>query len=123
VERVEDALREQHLYVHSATREPFGLTIVEAMASGLPVVCIDGGGNAELIENGVNGFVVRPGNVADFADRVEQALGDPARYETLAAGARRTAERYDIGAYAERLLQLYREALVTIPAVDAAGRP
>ena len=44
--------------MHSASYEPFGLVLLEAMAAGIPCVSIDGGGNRDIIINGENGFII-----------------------------------------------------------------
>jgi len=111
VENVEQELKDQHLYVHAARRESFGLTLIEAMAGGLPVVCLDGGGNAELMEEGRNGFLLPEPDVAAFAGRVECALTDEPYYQALASGARRGAEAFDMRTYAGRLLAIYEDAV------------
>jgi len=63
----------------SEFNETFGLNNLEAMAYGRPVICSDGGAFPEVVRNGIDGFVVSTGNVAEFADRmceltVERAL-------------------------------------------------
>ena len=62
VSKVEEFLWNSDIYVHSATYEPFGLVLLEAMASGIPCVSIDGGGNRDIIENEKNGFIIEKGN-------------------------------------------------------------
>lgn len=71
--------------------EPFGRVIMEAMASGLPVVCEARGGYTELVEHGRNGFLFR-GDVEAF-DIVERLRADPALRRTIAHAARDTVER------------------------------
>lgn len=56
--------------VLSSISESFSNSIVEYLAAGLPVVCTDVGGAREAVEDGVNGFVVNPGNHAAMADRI-----------------------------------------------------
>lgn len=51
-------LQEENIYLHTATYEPFGLVMIEAMASGLPVISLDGKGNRAFINNRENGFIV-----------------------------------------------------------------
>jgi len=54
--------------------ESFPLTILEAMSCGIPVVATDVGGIPEMIENGVNGFLIKPGDPTALAERISQIL-------------------------------------------------
>jgi glycosyltransferase involved in cell wall biosynthesis len=65
--------------VHCSDREPFGLVLIEAMASGLPVVASDVDGPREIIRHGVNGLLVPPRDVEGFASAIEQILSLPDR--------------------------------------------
>jgi glycosyltransferase involved in cell wall biosynthesis len=107
VSGIERLMGESHVYVHSATYEPFGLVLVEAMAAGLPVVCLNGRGNRELIENGVNGFMVDPPDAAVFADRIIECVSSPETWNRLSTGALAISRRYDMEAYAQRLTGFY----------------
>jgi len=79
------------LVVHFSTRaEPFGRVVVEAMACGVPVVAAHAGGPAEIIEDGVTGWLIAPGDVGALERRIVAAL----RSDNSAIGAagRRAAE-------------------------------
>ena len=57
--------------------EPWGLVLNEAMCGGLPVVASDKvGAAADLVRDGVNGFVYPAGNVGALADRLQRVLGN-----------------------------------------------
>ncbi len=107
VSGIERLMGESHMYVHSAVYEPFGLVLIEAMAAGLPVVCLDGRGNRELIKNGENGFMVDPADAAVFAERILECVSSPETWNLLSAGAQAFAQSYDITSYTQRLLALY----------------
>ncbi len=72
--------------------EPFGLVVVEAMAARKPVVATNLGGPAEIIENGVSGFLISANNVSEFADRLEQLIKDANLRERLGQAARQRVE-------------------------------
>lgn len=74
--------------------EPFGLVTLEAMACGVPVVAHRIGGLSSLVDDGVTGFLVEPGNVEALADRVAMILHDGALHRTLSLAARRAAEAF-----------------------------
>lgn len=62
----------------SVTPEPFGMVVPEAMAAGRPVIAADAGGPAEVVEHGVHGLRVPPGDVDALADAVLALAADPA---------------------------------------------
>ena len=65
------------IFVHSGCCETFGQTIQEAAASGLPVVAPAAGGPLDLVEDGVTGFLVTPGDRGALADGVARLVADP----------------------------------------------
>ena len=73
--------------------EGFGLTVAEAMSSGLPVVASDRGSIPELVADGETGFVCDPGEPGRFVERLLLLLGDGALREKLARAGRERVER------------------------------
>jgi len=105
---VEERLRNAQLYVHPASYEPFGLVIIEAMASGLPVVSLDGYGNRELMKEGENGFMLATDATAEmFAEKISWLMKNTAERERMGRNAAEFALNYDIGHYAEKLMEIY----------------
>jgi glycosyltransferase involved in cell wall biosynthesis len=84
--------------------EPFGLSVVEAMACGTPVIAINRGSMPELIEDGVTGFLV---------NSVDEAIAAVARLPQIdrVACRRAVAERFSVERMADRYIQLYRRIL------------
>ena len=92
--------------------ELLGLVVLEAMASGTPVVCSRLGGLPEVVQHGVTGFLVEPGNVPELRARLAELLRDPARARRLGGNARELVlERFTWRACAERCLAAYMELL------------
>ena len=88
--------------------EPGGLVVLEAMASGLAVVAPDRGGPAEVIEDGVNGFVVPVDDPDRIADAVEQLLTDPDLRAQIGRRARvRIVNDFDVRNQVDQLVDLY----------------
>lgn len=104
-------LNHSHVYVHSATYEPYGLAIVEAMATGLPVVGIDGGGNRELIVDGINGFLLTKQDAQAFSGKIREVVKDNQTYQQFGEQARKSAEQLDIGSYVTKMVALYEKAM------------
>lgn len=101
-------MAESDLYVHPANYEPFGLVLIEAMTSGMPVISLDGRGNRGLIENGVTGyFLPVDAPQEEFVKRVEEVMLDREKLIKMGLAAQEFSEAFDIRQYCERILQLY----------------
>lgn len=100
-------------FVQPALFEAFGLTVIEAMASGLPTFATCFGGPLEIIEDGVSGFHIDPNHGEAAATLLAEFLArcavDPAHWQAIsAAGLARVEARYTWRRYAERMLTLAR---------------
>lgn len=101
------------VFVQPALFEAFGLTVIEAMATGLPTFATRYGGPLEIIVDDVSGFHIDPNNGEDSAERIatflERCTQDPEEWMRLSDGAiQRVEERYTWKLYAERMLNLSR---------------
>ncbi|MEZ5173270.1 MAG: glycosyltransferase family 4 protein [Bacteroidia bacterium] len=105
---IPEKLKNAHLYVHPAWYEPFGLVLLEAMASGLPVVSLDGYGNRELLNNHENGYLLPKDCTAEeFADKIIYFIENSAERERMGKNAVEFAKTYDIDHYTDKLLEIY----------------
>lgn len=77
------------IYVQPSYFEGWGMAVIEAAASGLPIVMTDVGCAGEVIKDGESGLVVPPGDASALAGALERAYADAALRSTLAEGARR----------------------------------
>ena len=102
-------LRSLDVVVHASTRpEPFGRTILEAMACGRAIVVASGGGAEELIENGRTALTHRAGDPAGLADALATLIRDPGLRAQLGSRARQTAVlSFSRGRLGPVLLSLY----------------
>ncbi len=80
------------LFVQSSDYEGTPNAVLEAMALGTPTVATDAGGTAELIEDGVHGLIIPPGDVSVLVRAIERAIDDPAASQARAAAARTRVE-------------------------------
>ncbi len=109
------------LCVWPAINEAFGMALLEAQASGLPVVAGDSGGVAGIVENGVTGLLVPPGDAEAFAAATRRLIAAPPLHSEMAAAALRKARgQHDLATAAARLARLV--AHLTAPAERALER-
>jgi glycosyltransferase involved in cell wall biosynthesis len=98
------------VFVFSSLSEGLPLAVLEAMAACLPVVAFRLPGLDPLIENGVQGFQVEPGDAEALAERVLEVVADRQRAESMGrAGRQRVVEEYDLAESVQRLEQVYEE--------------
>lgn len=92
---IENWLRKSKVFVLTSDSEGLSLSVMEAMMCGLPAVASDVGDLGDLVENGVNGYLV-PRRLPDlFSDRIIELLTDVRRLEAFSQAARRSALRYE----------------------------
>ncbi len=100
-------------FVQPALFEAFGLTVIEAMASGLPTFATLYGGPLEIIENGVSGFHIDPNHGSRAAEHMveffDRCAAEPGYWDKISVGAvQRVKRRYTWELYAERMMTLSR---------------
>jgi glycosyltransferase involved in cell wall biosynthesis len=104
--------RSRAVVVPSAWEETFGLVVVEAMAGGVGVIAAGHGSLPELITDGENGRLFRPGDAGDLAGVLGEVGTDRDRWHQMGRRARSTYEdRWDPDANLARLLEIYRFAI------------
>lgn len=89
--------------------EPFGIVALEAMACGRPVIASRTGGLAEIVNDGVNGFLVEVGNYLQLAQRMVNLIKDQERREAMGEAARRRAAEFSWDRVADQTLALYND--------------
>ncbi len=100
--------RRAALFVLPSLFEPFGMTALEAMACGTPVVASRLGGIRSVIESGVNGLLIDPSDAAELAAAMIHLLSEPTFAQRIGNAGRETVrERYSWEAIAGRHLELY----------------
>lgn len=89
-------------------QEGLPVSIMEAMASGVPVVASKSGGIPDLVIDGINGLLVNEKDVNGLAERINKVLTDKNYGETLAANALETIKKYDYKIIAKEYYNLYK---------------
>lgn len=104
---VEEELKKANFYVHSANSEGFGLTIVEAMAVGLPVISFNAKGNMDIISNGVNGFLFENKKASDFGEVIIELFNNKEKYQKVSVQGLKTSLEYSLTKYVKNLMLIY----------------
>ena len=101
---------ESSIFVLTSLYEPFGLVMPEAMSCGLPVVAFDcPSGPANIITDGVDGFLIKDRNVKQFADRLCQLIESPDLRRSMGNAAIQSSQRYSPNRIMAQWMSLFRE--------------
>ncbi|WP_141933169.1 glycosyltransferase [Microbacterium sp. SLBN-146] len=114
-----EALASFDVFVHPGESETFGQTIQEALASGVPVVATGTGGPVDLVRSSVDGWLYRPGDVADLRARVADLAGDQTKRRAFAAAAREGIAGRTWESLCRDLVAHYEDARLLRPLDDA----
>ncbi len=108
---VPELLRALDMLLVPSWEEPFGRTVVEALAVGVPVAATSVGGPREVLDDGVEGLLLPPRRPDTWVAALSPLLSDPHRLAEMARRGRARASAFDRGAHAERVLSVYEEVL------------
>jgi len=97
------------VFVNPALTEPFGLTLIEAAASGAPIVATNDGGPEEIISRCHNGLLIDPLDPEGIADAIQGILADRPRWQRYSrAGLRGVRQHYSWDGHAEKYVKLVK---------------
>ena len=89
-----DLFDDHDIYLFPSLYEPFSLTLIHAMACGIPTIASRAGGNPEIVADGASGLLSEPGDPADLARAIGRLATDPGLRARLSSGGRTSAGRF-----------------------------
>lgn len=99
------------IFIMPSLTEALGVTFLEAMAAGVPVIGTNVGGIPEIIQNGVNGLLVPAESPSAITEALNRLLADKQLRESLAENARATLKKFDVSSMMECTYRLYKEVI------------
>jgi len=108
-ERMAELYNEADVFVLPSLNEGMSNTMLEALASGLPLIATDTGGSKELIHNGRNGFIIKMKDPADIAEKLEKLINNPVLMKSMGEESRKIAETMSWKKVAEEYFNLYKK--------------
>ena len=107
-----EALHEADLLcAPSLSGESFGMVLTEAFAAGTPAIASAIAGYSDVVTDGVDGVLVPPGDSQRLAEELQRAHHEPERLAAMGAAARRSAQRYAWPHVADRVTEVYQQAI------------
>ncbi len=107
---VEDFLSISDLLISASVVESFGLSILEAMSCGVPIVSSNSGGVPEIIVDGEQGFLINPEDVSGFADAGIEILSNQSLQQSMSkSGSARARALFDVNSIGPQYEQYYNE--------------
>ena len=110
-EQIPALLANSDIHVTTSEKEARGLTVLEAFASGIPVIAPRAGGVVENIVDGWNGYLYTPQSADDFSNRLQQLVEDPMLRQHMGERAQSSLDQYSWDNTVHTLVSLWQEAI------------
>ena len=111
VENLIDFYKQINVYVQPSITEGFGITPLEAMAYGRPVIVAEGAGMSELVTDGFDGFVIPIRDIGAIMDKLVYFHDNPTELVRMGKNARITAEKYTWDKIKKQYVKLFKDLL------------
>jgi len=107
-EQIAEEYGRADVLVSASASETFGMSLLEAMASGLPVISTLNDGALEIVEHGETGYLISVGDIYELAERMNEFCSEPASVRRMGQAARtRARERFAWGVIAGQVVGHY----------------
>lgn len=106
---IPDLMKISELALSSSKREGLPVNLIEAMATGLPLVVSNCRGNRDLVETGQNGIVLKEATAEAFADAIEQMIDDEELYQKMQVASMKNAKEYSLVQIKTQLKTIYEK--------------
>jgi glycosyltransferase involved in cell wall biosynthesis len=107
------ALQKSDIFLSGSKSENMPLSILEAMAVGLPIIAVSSLGLVEIVADGQNGFLTSPGNPTEMADKVLELFADEKKLKNFSEKSREMSLQYSDRKSAEKLVEIYEKLIKT----------
>jgi glycosyltransferase involved in cell wall biosynthesis len=109
VNNVEDYLKNANIFTYSAIDGLFGISLLEALAAGLPFVALKGRADGDRLVDGINGFIVDGQDTEQYVAKMLELINNPALATSMGKMNDALAQQHDIVAYTDDLISVYRK--------------
>ena len=109
-EEVKNYFHAANIYLQTSRSETQGITILEAMAVGLPIVAVKATGTEDFIINKKNGFLTK-NSIKDFVEKIETVIKEPTLRKKIADQAKKDAKKYGELDQTRKLEEIYKELI------------
>lgn len=109
---IENYLSEIDILIAPATDEAFGRNLVEAMMLGIPVLALDYGGHKEIIEDEIDGFLIKDNNIDMYIEKIKLLVNNPDLYQAISKKAHKKAsDKFSVDTHVKKMTEFYNEIL------------
>jgi len=109
-EKLPSIYSQSSVFVLPSLNEGMSNTMLEALATGLPIIATNTGGTKELVEDGVNGFIVKMEDSDDIAEKIKLLISNPELQKRMSLASRKKSESLSWESVAKKYYKLYQGA-------------
>ena len=114
VNNVEDYYKKSDIYLHSGLDAIFGLSTIEAMCSGLPIIGLKGNSSDRIIRHGTNALICENNNIVKFTELLLKLVNEKNIYNEMSKQNLELSKSFSIDNYAKKIYELYKESISSI---------
>ncbi len=110
-ENIEEYFKLFDVFILPSRNEPFGLVVVEAMASGNPIIAFATGGVTEIMRDQIEGFLIKPFDTKAMSERIIELIKNKNLRESFGNAGRKRAQLFSIDRFVKQIDELYQNIL------------